>query len=129
LAAVLRLKQTTRAKKLLQRHADGGHRKILFADEKIFTVEKKFNRQNDRVYARSCQEVTEIIPKVEKGQNPASMMVWRDVAYEGGTKLHFCEQGVYEQLTTSDILEKVVKPLGNTVRFAGFFIAKSSWQN
>lgn len=119
LTAALRLKRTTRAKKLLQRHADGGHRRILFTDEKIFTVEEKFNRQNDRVYAHSSQEATEIIPKVERGHHPASVMVWWGVSYEGVTKLHFCEQGVKTRAINyqSDILEKVVKPLNNTVFF------------
>lgn len=38
----------TRAKALLQRLM-----------KKNFTMEEKFNRQNDRIYARSCQEAAE----------------------------------------------------------------------
>ncbi|KAL4100711.1 hypothetical protein QTP88_020745 [Uroleucon formosanum] len=32
---------------------------ILFTDEKFFTIEEKFNRQNDRVYAHNSQEAAE----------------------------------------------------------------------
>lgn len=44
---------------LWQRHAKGGYRNILFIYEKIFTVEQKFNRQNDKIYAHSSQEASE----------------------------------------------------------------------
>lgn len=37
-----------RSKILLKRYAHGAHRRILFSDEKIFTIEEKFNRQNDK---------------------------------------------------------------------------------
>jgi hypothetical protein len=53
---------------MLQRHTDGGRREILLP-EKTFTVEKKFNYQNDGVYAHSSQEGTEIIPQVERGHH------------------------------------------------------------
>jgi hypothetical protein len=120
LTTALRLRRSTRAKKLLQRHA-GGIRKILFIDEKVLTVVEKFYRQNDRVYAHNSQEGTEIITKVERGHHPASVMVWWGISYERVTNLHFCAQGVKTRATNnqSDILEKVVKPLSNTV-FAQF---------
>ena len=42
------------------------------------------------------------------------------MSYEGVTQLHFCEQGVKTSVVNyqSDILEKVVKPLNDTL-FAG----------
>lgn len=42
------------------------------------------------------------------------------MSYEGVTQLHFCEQGVKTRAVNyqSDILEKVVKPLSDTL-FAG----------
>ncbi|KAL4113434.1 hypothetical protein QTP88_017053 [Uroleucon formosanum] len=52
-------------------------------DEKIFTVEEKFNRQNDRVYAHNSREATEKIQRVERGHHLASVMVWWRVSYEG----------------------------------------------
>ena len=83
-----------RSKVLLRRYADGLHRKILFTDEKIFTIEDKFNRQNDRVYAHSSKETQEVIGRVERGHHPSSVMVWWGVCYDGTTMLHFCENGV-----------------------------------
>jgi hypothetical protein len=74
LTTVLRLKRTMRTKKLLQRHTDEGHRKILFTDEKMFTIEEKFNRPSDEVYAHRSKEATEI-PEVERGHHSASVMV------------------------------------------------------
>ncbi|CAH1968545.1 unnamed protein product [Acanthoscelides obtectus] len=109
LTATLRHIRATRSKKLLERYAAGGFRKILFTDEKIFTIEEKFNRQNDKVYARSSQEASEIIPRVERGHHPASVMVWWGVSYEGVTQLHFCKQGVKTKAANyqSDILDPI----------------------
>ncbi|TLL55228.1 helix-turn-helix domain-containing protein, partial [Acinetobacter baumannii] len=44
----LRLK---RCRALLKRYAGKKYREILFSDEKIFTVEESYNKQNDKVYA------------------------------------------------------------------------------
>lgn len=41
----------------------GRHRQILFANENIFTVEEKLNRQNDRIYTRSPQEAAKKLGK------------------------------------------------------------------
>lgn len=48
LTETLRKIRPTSAKTLLQQHVKNGHRKILLTDEKSFTVEEKFNRQNYR---------------------------------------------------------------------------------
>lgn len=116
----LRRIRETRARELLRRHANGDHRNILFTDEKIFTVEQKFNKQNDRVYAHSSREAAEVVPKVERGHHPASVMVWWGISYHGVTHLHFCEQGVKTSARTyqTDVLEGVVKPLNGTL-FSG----------
>jgi len=55
----LRQIRATRAKKLLQQYAKNGHRQIVFTDEKMFTVEEKFNHQNDKVYAHSSREAAQ----------------------------------------------------------------------
>lgn len=75
LTDALRRIRATRAKKLLQQYAKNDHRLILFTDEKIFTVEEKFNRQNDRVYAHNSREAAEKIQRIERGHHPASVMV------------------------------------------------------
>jgi len=47
-------------------------------------------------------------------------MVWWGVSFEGVTQLHICEQGVKTRAINyqNDVLEKVVKPLSDTL-FAG----------
>ncbi|CAH1645012.1 unnamed protein product [Spodoptera littoralis] len=85
--------------------------------EKIFTVEEKFNRQNNKVYAKSSKDVPPSARNVSRTHHPASVMVWWGVSYEGVTQLHFCQQGVKVKAKNyqSDILETVVKPLSNTL--------------
>lgn len=109
-----------RSKALLSRYAGNLHRKILFTDEKIFTVEEKLNKQNDRVYATSSKEAAKAAKKVERGHHPSSVMVWWGVSWEGVTTLHFCDQGVKMKAKTyqEDVLENVVLPLNDTL-FAG----------
>lgn len=93
------------------------YKKILFTDEKIFTVEESFNKQNDRVYARSSKEASELVPRIERGHYPASVMVWWGVTYDGVTSLHFCEKGVKTAAKNyqRDILMNVVEPLNQTM--------------
>lgn len=40
---------------------------------------KVLNNQNDKVYAHSSQEASELVPRVGKGHHPASLMgvLWR----------------------------------------------------
>ncbi len=45
------------------------HDRILFTDEKIFNIEEKFNHQNDHVYAKSCYEAKDKIPRVRIGHH------------------------------------------------------------
>ncbi len=52
-----------RAKQLLRRFKNNVHRKILFTDETIFSVEESFNKQNDRVYAQSSEDARKEFPK------------------------------------------------------------------
>lgn len=109
-----------RSRNLIKRYAGNKHRKILFTDEKIFTIEEKFNKQNDKVYAHSSAEARQAIKKVERGHHPASIMVWWGVSYQGVTQLHFCEKGVKTSAKNyqSDILEECVRPLTETM-FSG----------
>lgn len=117
LTVALKQIRRVRSKCLLDKYAQGMHRKILFTDEKIFTVEEKFNKQNDRVYAKSSKEAAELVPKVQKGHHPASVMVWWGVSYDGVTQLHFCEKGVKTSAAVyqKTVLEQVVKPLSTTI--------------
>ncbi len=47
------------------------HHQILFTDEKIFSIEEKFDHQDDHVYAKSCYEAKDKIAGVQTGhQHP-----------------------------------------------------------
>jgi hypothetical protein len=47
----------TRAKRLLQWHAENGHESILFTDKKIFTTEEQYNNQYNKIYAQTSLQV------------------------------------------------------------------------
>ncbi len=106
-----------RAKALLKRYAGDKYRQILFSDEKIFTIEEKINRQNERVYAHSSKEAGAKVRRVERGHYPSSVMVWWGISYAGVTSLHFCKRGVKTTagIYQEDILKPIVKPLTNTM--------------
>ncbi|XP_026331397.1 uncharacterized protein LOC113238779, partial [Hyposmocoma kahamanoa] len=64
-------------------------------NEKIFTVEESYNKQNDKVYAHSSEEASNRIPRVQRGHFSSSLMVWLGVSYWGlnrGTFLHWVFQ-------------------------------------
>ncbi|CAF4604159.1 unnamed protein product [Rotaria socialis] len=88
---VARLK---RCKALLVRHGSDDIRKIVFSDEKLFVVEQKYNRQNNRIYALSIEDIPENIRTVQRFQHSGSTMVWGAVSYNGKIPLKFIEQGV-----------------------------------
>jgi len=72
-------------------------------------VEESFNKQNDRVYARSSKEAREKVPCVQRGHHPASIMVWRAVSWRGASEVHFCEAGVKTTAAVyQTMLEKVI---------------------
>ena len=48
---------------------------IVFSDETMFTVEAKFNPQNDIVLARHLEDVPEDMLTVYRRQKPASVIV------------------------------------------------------
>lgn len=109
-----------RSRVLLKRYAKNRHRDILFTDEKIFDIEEKYNKQNDRVYAKSSEEAAKKVPRVQHGHHPSSVMVWLGVSYYGPTEVHFCEKGVKTsaKVYQETVLDKLVKDLPNTL-FSG----------
>ena len=67
--------------RMLQRRAAGtGWEKIVFTDEKLFTVEQAYNRQNDRSWSK---EASGSLSVVEHRQNPRSVMVWGGICASG----------------------------------------------
>ncbi len=63
------------AEKLLRLYGKGGSKKILYTDEKVFTVEQKFKRQNDQIYAQSSILAKSKGTTILYGHHPASVMV------------------------------------------------------
>ena len=83
--------RVTRCKTILQRHATC---KIIFSDEKMFTLQASINKQNDRVYGISLQDIPVNFRAVERYQNASSVMVWGAISEEGKLPLVFIEPGV-----------------------------------
>lgn len=86
--------RVTRCRALLRWHAGESHRRILFTDEKIFTVEENFKRQNDRIYAKRKSDIPLTRRKSRRAHHPASVMVWLGVSWVGKAELYFVPQGV-----------------------------------
>lgn len=80
-----------RARKILRRHA--GHN-IIFSDEKLFTLEATLNKQNDRVYGTSLQDVPANQLMVERYQNSSAVMVFGAISKKGKLPLLFIDRGV-----------------------------------
>ncbi len=85
----LRALRCKRAKKLFRLYGKGKYRKILFTDEKIFTIEQKLNRQNDKVYVQSSSKASEKIPRIQRAHHPSNMIIWWGVSWYGASPIHF----------------------------------------
>ena len=85
---------------------------VIWTDEKLFTVEAAFNRQNDRVMAVSIEDVPMDQRTVCRSQGAASVMVWAGVTSCGKkTPLIFIDKGVkINQNTYRDMLASQVLP-------------------
>ncbi len=107
---------------MLQRFKNNAHHKILFTDEKIFSVEKSFNKQNDRIYAQSSEDGRNKFPRVQRGHHPERVV--RGISYNHVTPIHFCEKGFKTSgAVYRNMLDEVVEPLNETlfVENAGCF--------
>ena len=117
LTDTMKLKRKLRSRGLLSRFAGDGLNDVLFSDEKLFTIEQAFNRQNDRVLSSNTSTIPETLHYVRRTQKPLSVMVWAGISAVGRTPLVFVPQGVkinsntYREL----VLEPLVKDLGKTM--------------
>ncbi|CAF1623441.1 unnamed protein product [Didymodactylos carnosus] len=66
-------KRLERAEALKRRFADGRHPRILFTDEKFFTIEEAHNPQRDRIWADERPTEEELI--VQRQMTPKGVMV------------------------------------------------------
>lgn len=98
-----------RCRQLKRRAASQKWERILFTDEKLFTVEQSHNHQNDRIWSIDSPGTSAI---VEHRQNPKSVMVWAGICASGKTPLVFVDEGVKinQEVYRRDILEAVALP-------------------
>ena len=96
---------------------------IIWTDEKIFTVQRAHNRQNNRILAKNIKDIPPNIRVVGKRQKPASCMVWAGVTCNGQkTPLIFIEEGVkvnsmvYPDLLQSHVVLWITNAFGNKLR-------------
>lgn len=88
---------------------NNGHRRIIFTDEKIFTIEQAHNRQNDRVYATEPPETQDRL--VSHEQHPKQVMVFAGVCYDGKLPLVFIDpEFCYDQTYYRNVLRGTLRP-------------------
>ncbi len=109
--------QLKRMKKLWRVYSKNLFKKLLFKDEKILTIEYKFNKQNDYVYARTSYKDKAKIPRIQRGHRPSSATVWWRVSWNGATVIYFCKPGIKTttKIYEETILKPVMKPLNDTL--------------
>jgi transposase len=112
LSANQKIARLQRATALLERHDDESVKKIIFSDEKVFTVEEKFNAQNDRIYALAIEDIPEQLRTVQRFQKSNSVMVWAGVGHKGKLPLKFVDPGakINARYYQEEILETTLKP-------------------
>ena len=81
---------------------------IVFSDEKLFTVEAKFNSQNDRVYLKKQGNISNNLTTVFRRQKPLSVMVWAAVSKSWKSPIIFIERGV--KINTDAYINKILVP-------------------
>ena len=104
-------KRLAKARKMIRLLAGARLSKVLFTDEKIFTVEPFHNRQNRRQLLKKGQQKTAAAKTIGRSHFPASVMVWAGICSTGKTPLIFIERNVkinaasYQQRVLRDVLE------------------------
>ena len=86
-------------------------KRIIWSDESVFELQHTKNRQNDRVWAQSRDQV----PPIETIKHPAKLMVWGGMTAQGLTELHVMppKQTVNTVYYVSEILEGSLLPALN----------------
>ena len=104
---------------LLQRHFQfhlkefwfGMAGKIVWSDEKIFTVEFGHNQKNDRILERNVEEILYNPKTVYQTMKPTSVMVWAAVSKISEFPLIFIDQNakIKAKYHVENILEPMLK--------------------
>ena len=83
LSQATKTKRPQRAKLLLENLRDGMQPPVVWADEKLFSVQAVHNPQNDRIYAVNKSGIHLNDRLMFRRQKPASVMVWTGVTFTG----------------------------------------------
>ena len=102
-------KRKERAKILLNRLKGGTEKgEIVFSDEKLFSVEAKFNTQNDRILGKSPKDLPDHLRFVSRRQKPSSVMVWGAISKSWKSPLIFVKEGV--KVNTDSYVNDILTP-------------------
>ena len=77
--------------------------RILFSDEKRFTVNGVYNRQNHRIWAPT-RSIADSMKTHLKRKFPKSVMLWMGACYEGITKIFIANKKITSSYYTNEIL-------------------------
>ena len=81
---------------------------IFFFDEKILPVEAQFNSQNDKILAKSADNIPSSINSVYRRQKPASAMVWAAISENWRSTLIFVKKST--KLNANSYIEDILTP-------------------
>lgn len=87
----VRKKRKIRCRKLYQRFNKDDVKRIVFTDEKDFTVEIAKNHQNDRVYGRNKSAINPNRLYRETSRFSKKVMVSAGISWRGKTRIHIVE--------------------------------------
>ncbi len=101
-----------KARKLKRHAASGRHTRVLFSDEKLFTIEQAHNHQNDRILLPKGSHANLKQRIVARQHHPKSIMIWAGITATGKTPLVFIENGVKvnAEVYVNQVLRNVVLP-------------------
>jgi len=102
-----KINRLKRAKALKTRFGNGGHRRILFTDEKFFTIEEGHNHQNDRIWSSS--KPSKEVRVVQHQMKPKGVMVWCGVGYDTKAPLIFVKAGI--KIDTDVYRKEILEPV------------------
>lgn len=87
----VRAKRKTRCRNLNDRYSVDDVKRVIFTDEKDFTLEVAKNSQNDRVYGKRKREIEPNRLYHETSRFSKKVMVSAGVSWAGKTKIHFID--------------------------------------
>lgn len=87
----VREKRKTRCRNLYERYSTEDVKKIVFTDEKDFTLEVARNRQNDRVYGARKKDIPVARLYHESSRFSKKIMVSAGVSWSGKTDIYFID--------------------------------------